>query len=238
MRDGSGTSRARFRNRRTIFIAAAFLGLLLVLGSAYELMGSKPTPGNFGAGSPSTPVASSAVPDPPARAPTSAPASTTRAASSARKSAVAGAGPPVQLELPALGVRAHVQHVVTTDGVLGVPDNPADVGWWTGSAPAGSSTGSTVIDGHVDAAATGPGALFHLTDLAAGDRILVTTTTGLVVRYRVTGRRVFVKHQGLPADLFVTTGAARLVLITCGGPFDSATRSYQDNIVILGTPAG
>jgi hypothetical protein len=39
-------------------------------------------------------------------------------------------------------------------------------------------------------------------------------TTGLVVRYRVTGRRVYLKHQGLPADLFATTGPPRLVLIT------------------------
>jgi len=142
----------------------------------------------------------------------------------------------VRLDLPALGVRADVKHVVTTDGVLAVPDNPADVGWWTGSAPAGSSTGSTVIDGHVDSARTGPGALFHLTDLVAGDPISVTTATGLVVHYRVTGRRVFDKHQGLPADLFVTTGPPRLVLITCGGPFDSAARSYLDNIVILASP--
>ena len=147
------------------------------------------------------------------------------------------AGPPGWLVLPTLGVRAHIRDVVTTDGVLGVPDNPAEVGWWTGSVPAGSSTGSTVIDGHVDSAVTGEGALFHLTDLALGDRIFVTTTTGRVVPYRVTGRRVYVKHQGLPADLFVTTGPPRLVLITCGGPFDATTRNYQDNIVIFATPA-
>ncbi len=142
------------------------------------------------------------------------------------------------LDLPALGVRAQVRGVVTTDGVLGVPDNPAEVGWWTGSAPAGSSTGSTVIDGHVDSARTGPGALFHLTNLAAGDPILVTTTAGLVVRYRVTGRHLYLKHQGLPADLFAATGPPRLVLITCGGPFDATARSYEDNIVIFGTSAG
>jgi len=221
-----------------MFSAAALLGLALVLGSAYELVGSKPTPRDFGAGYQSKSVASSAAPDSTARAPSSPHKSTARAPSSAPKSAVPvmGAGPPGWLVLPTLGVRAHIRNVFTTDGVLGVPDNPAEVGWWTGSVPAGSSTGSTVIDGHVDSAVTGTGALFHLTDLAAGDPISVTTATGLVVRYRVTGRRVFDKHQGLPADLFVTTGPPRLVLITCGGPFDSTARSYLDNIVIFGTP--
>jgi len=41
------------------------------------------------------------------------------------------------------------------------------------------------------------------------------------------------KHQGLPAAVFSTTGPARLVLITCGGPFNAAARSYQDNIVVF-----
>jgi hypothetical protein len=172
------------------------------------------------------------------QAPSALPKSTARASSSPPKSAapVPDAGTPGWLDLPTLGVRAHVQHVVTTDGALGVPDNPAEVGWWTGSVPAGSSAGSTVIDGHVDSAVTGPGALFHLTELAAGDPILVTASSGLVVRYRVSGRRVYLKHQGLPAELFATTGPPRLVLITCGGPFNSTARSYQDNIVIFGTP--
>ena len=41
------------------------------------------------------------------------------------------------------------------------------------------------------------------------------------------------KHQGLPAALFSTTAPARLVLVTCGGPFNAAARSYQDNIVVF-----
>jgi hypothetical protein len=230
-----------------MFIAAALLGLALLVGSAHELIGSKPTPGNFGTGDQSTPVAAPAAPESTAPASSSSPKSsaraspklTARASSASPKSAVPmmDAGPPGWLDLPTLGVRARVQNVVTTDGILGVPDNPAEVGWWTGSVPAGSSTGSTVIDGHVDSAVTGEGALFRLTELALGDRISLTATTGLVVPYRVTGRRVYVKHQGLPADLFATTGPPRLVLITCGGPFDSTTRNYQDNIVILATPA-
>jgi len=44
---------------------------------------------------------------------------------------------------------------------------------------------------------------------------------------------VYRKHQGLPAALFRAIGPARLVLITCGGPFNSVARSYQDNIVVF-----
>ena len=68
---------------------------------------------------------------------------------------------PVRIELPTLGVGAPVVPVaVSRDGALAVPENPHVVGWWAGGGEA------LVLDGHVDTAAAGPGALFHLVDLA------------------------------------------------------------------------
>jgi sortase (surface protein transpeptidase) len=93
-----------------------------------------------------------------------------------------------------------------------------------------------VIDGHIDSAATGPGAFFQLADLRIGDLLIVTTTTGDRRTYPVTGRRTYHKADGLPPDLFATTGPPRLVLITCGGSFDRSTGSYSDNIVVFAAP--
>ena len=154
-------------------------------------------------------------------------------------SPVARANPavPVRLSLPTLGVSALVQDEVTTQGVLGVPPNPAQVGWWTGSARPGSPAGSTVLDGHVDSARTGAGALYRLTELRAGDPIAVSDARGRDLTYRVYARQVYPKHHGLPASLFTATGPPRLVLITCGGPFNASARSYQDNVVVLAAPA-
>ena len=143
---------------------------------------------------------------------------------------------PARLAIPALGVRAPVVSISATAGVLEVPNDPAQVGWWPASALAGAANGSIVIDGHVDSAATGPGALFHLTDLGTGARIVITTTTGDQRSYVVIGRRVYPKTGGLPADVFAADGPPRLVLITCGGPFDHAAGSYLDNIVVFATP--
>jgi hypothetical protein len=144
---------------------------------------------------------------------------------------------PAEVAIPVLGVEAVVQPVGTSNAQLGVPTDPAQLGWWTGSAWVGATTGTVVIDGHVDSAATGPGALFRLGDLHASDRIVVATTTGERQNYLVTGRRVYIKADGLPAGLFSTNGPPRLVLITCGGPFDRTTGSYLDNIVVFATPA-
>jgi hypothetical protein len=140
---------------------------------------------------------------------------------------------PATLAIPVLGVRATVVPVQATSGVLDVPPDPAQVGWWSASAFPGAATGSVVIDGHVDSAATGPGALFHLADLRDGDLITATTAAGDGFSYLVTGRRVYTKSSALPADLFTVEGPARLVLITCGGPFDRAAGSYLDNVVVF-----
>jgi Sortase domain len=148
-----------------------------------------------------------------------------------------GAGPPVTLTIPSQQVRASVLPVANVGGVLQVPDDPAQVGWWNASAPVGSSRGSVVIDGHVDSAVSGPGALFRLAELRTGDRIVLGTATGGARSYAVTGRRVYRKAAGLPPELFSSAGPPRLVLISCGGPFDRAAGSYLDNIVVFAAPA-
>jgi len=147
------------------------------------------------------------------------------------------AGPPVTLTIPSQQVRAEVLPVANVGGILQVPDDPAQLGWWNASAPVGASRGSVVIDGHVDSAASGPGALFRLDELRASDRIVLGTATGRTRSYRVTGRRVYRKTAGLPSDIFDQLGAPRLVLISCGGPFDSAAGSYLDNVVVFAVPA-
>lgn len=209
------------------------LGLILIVVAAVGLHRDRRTPTAFSA--PTQAVA------PTARAPLSPsqPVLRSEPAASTAIRQPAGTDPPgipTELSLPSLDVRAAVRPVITTGGVLGVPDDIADVGWWTGSARPGSATGSTVIDGHVDSAVTGTGALFHLSELRAGDPVTITDIAGVPRRYRVYAREIYVKHDGLPPTLFTTTGPPRLVIITCGGPFDTSTRNYLDNIIVLATP--
>jgi hypothetical protein len=219
----------RTRGRlRPVPVLTALLGLALLVTAGADLARDRSIPGAFGA--------------------TAAPSTLTRAAPPAPMSRLAGrasrpATPgrvlpaaPALLAIPALQVQAAVVPVGVTGGILDVPTGPAQVGWWSASALAGSATGSVVLDGHVDSAATGPGALFHLTDLSAGDRLVLTTTAGARRSYVVIGRRVYPKTGGLPADLFAIDGPPRLVLITCGGPFDRAAGSYLDNIVVFAAP--
>lgn len=143
---------------------------------------------------------------------------------------------PSHLELPSLGVSAPVvAEAVSSNGALGVPDAPSVTGWWSGGAAPNSAAGSVVIDGHVDTAANGPGAFFRLRELHLGAPVLVTTGAR-VVTYTVTAIREYLK-QSLPAEIFSQRVNNRLVLITCGGSFDQASRHYADNIVVFAVPS-
>jgi len=145
-------------------------------------------------------------------------------------------GPALRLRLDAVGVDAAVvPETVASDGTLGVPEDVHELGWWAGGAGVGASTGTTVIDGHVDSAAQGPGALFRLAEVPLGSVINISTTQG-VRRYVVRARRSYPK-AALPADLFRQNGPGQLVVITCGGSFNSNRGHYSNNIVVYATLA-
>ena len=132
------------------------------------------------------------------------------------------------VRIPSLLVSAPAKPESATGGTLGVPDDPAHVGWWM------PSTSELVIDGHVDMAGVGPGALYEVRNLSPGARLVVQTADG-PERWTIDGVRTYQKGR-VPAGLFTWQGAtARLVIITCGGPFDYATHHYYDNVVAYGS---
>jgi hypothetical protein len=137
---------------------------------------------------------------------------------------------PVAVELPDRGVSAPVVPTATdADGALAVPDLPM-VGWWAPGALPGAIGGTAVLAGHVDAPG-GLGAFAALREVVVGERVLLHGADGRVVSYRATARRQLGK-AALPAELFRAGGPPRLVLITCGGRFDRATRHYTDNVIV------
>jgi hypothetical protein len=145
--------------------------------------------------------------------------------------------PPARLRLPRLHIDAPVLPVtVDVNGLLGVPDNPRQLGWWSGGSRPGMPSGSVVIDGHVDSATLGLGALFHLSQARPGDEVVLTSAAGRSTRYLVVARRTYPKATLPAAEVFASDVRPRLVLLTCGGAFDQTTRHYADNIVVYAVP--
>ena len=144
---------------------------------------------------------------------------------------------PVHLSLPRLQIDAPVLPVsVRADGLLGVPDNPRELGWWKESARPAMPSGGVVIDGHVDSATLGLGALFRLREVRPGDEVVLLNAARRSTRYTVVARRSYAKTALPTAELFAADVSPRLVILTCGGAFDQATRHYADNIVVYAVP--
>ncbi len=144
----------------------------------------------------------------------------------------------MRIRILQVGLDAPVEQVGVDDhGDMAIPERVDQVGWYRfGSAP-GSRAGSVVLAGHVDSAQQGIGAFRELWSADAGDTVVLDTDSGREFRYRVVSREAFDKAAVPLSDLFSTTGAPRLTLITCGGAFDSSIRSYDDNIVVTAVPA-
>jgi Sortase domain len=94
-----------------------------------------------------------------------------------------------------------------------------------------------VIAGHVDSTA-GPGALFKLKDLRVGDSIEIVDSRGRASAWTVDAAPETDLKTELPPALWATTGPPAIALVTCGGPFDTATGHYLDNVIVWARQAG
>ncbi|MGH2528657.1 MAG: class F sortase [Actinomycetota bacterium] len=143
---------------------------------------------------------------------------------------------PIGLTIEAIGVRAPIVPVGVEVGSrnVEVPSDVDAVGWYR-FGPSPGADGSAVLLGHVDARTQGPGVFFRLRELEPADVVLVTFGNGSEFSFRVVARRSYAK-SGLPPMLFEREGRPILALVTCGGSFDQASRSYSDNVVVFAVP--
>jgi sortase (surface protein transpeptidase) len=108
---------------------------------------------------------------------------------------------------------------------------------WYSPGPRPGEPGPAVVVAHVDSKANGPDVFYRLRELAAGDEVVVHYRTSAVT-FVVTGKEQAPK-TALPANK-IWNGATTPVLrlITCGGAFDRAARSYLDNVIVYADQLG
>lgn len=138
---------------------------------------------------------------------------------------------PSRLRIAALGIDAAVVALgVAPTGAMDVPSDADTVAWYE-YGPDPGAPGSAVLAAHVDYNGR-KGVFFRLGDLRAGDVVIVDFADG-GSRTFVVQERASVAKEALPADeLFRREGRPVLTLITCGGDFNPATRSYRNNVIV------
>jgi hypothetical protein len=144
------------------------------------------------------------------------------------------AAQPTHLTVPAIGVSSDLLQLgLNADNTLQVPPLSKDstAGWYRGSRSPGQ-LGPAVLLGHVDSAEYGAGVFFKLGALRPGDLATVTRADHTTATFKVDRVASYPKNQFPPLEVCGSTNDPELRLITCGGAFDSAARSYLNNIVV------
>ncbi|MEU0002965.1 class F sortase [Streptomyces sp. NPDC006314] len=142
---------------------------------------------------------------------------------------------PQRIDIPRLGVQAPVvARGLDARGAVDPPpfDQPGVVGWYGSGTPPGAA-GAALMVGHVDTE-TRPAVFYKLSTLEPGQTVRVVRSDGRIAVFTIDDVRV------LPRDGFDAgraygphvPGRAELRLITCGGTFDRATRTYSANVVV------
>jgi LPXTG-site transpeptidase (sortase) family protein len=151
-------------------------------------------------------------------------------------SAPAAPAPPARVRIGTVAAAPVVAVGVDGRGAMAVPEDVRAVGWYRFGPRPGATSGSAVLSGHVDDRVQGRGAFAALGEVRPGDPVDVELANGTRLGYQVrTIERV--PKATLPADrLFARSGPPRLTLVTCGGNFDGATRSYEENVVVTAEP--
>jgi sortase (surface protein transpeptidase) len=138
---------------------------------------------------------------------------------------------PTRVVIPALHVDVPLTGLgLQADGSMQVPTDARTVGWFT-RAPTPGSLGPAVLAGHVNYHGR-DGTFARLSTLRAGDRVTVTRQDRTTATFSVTAVDRYAKDHFPSTAVYGPVDHAALRLITCGGPFDSGTGHYVDNIVV------
>jgi hypothetical protein len=138
-------------------------------------------------------------------------------------------GAPTRLRIKTIGLDSPLETLHVVKRALQPPERFDRAGWYAeGTAP--GDIGPAVIAGHVDST-SGPAVFYRLRELVPGDTIEVRRG-GALVRFTVTRTAWYPKSAFPTGAVYGPTPDRQLRLITCGGVFNHALRSYRDNLVV------
>jgi sortase (surface protein transpeptidase) len=145
---------------------------------------------------------------------------------------VTGAAPE-SISLPSIGATSSLVPVgLAPDGSMAVPSvhEPKQAAWFE-PGPEPGQPGPAVVVGHIDGDHI-PGVFFRLKDVREGDRVEVRTG-GKTLAFTVYRTELVAKDAFPAGEVFGHTDGPELRLITCGGDFDHAARSYKGNTLVF-----
>ena len=140
---------------------------------------------------------------------------------------------PTRIVIPSIHVDAALEEVaMTTDGLMDVPKNSLNAGWYT-SGPRPGEIGNAVIDGHVNGKYGTRAVFSDLHTIKPGNEILIRNHQGGLISFVVREIRTYDPGANTSAIFTSDDGKAHLNLITCEGVWDKTTKDYSKRLVIF-----
>jgi hypothetical protein len=138
--------------------------------------------------------------------------------------------------MPALEIDGSVIPVgVNATNELDVPPDAQTLVWYRHGPPPGAP-GSAVIAGHLNW--RGVNGLFAgLAETPIGATITVVYDDGSEQAFTVSTVELVPKPAVSFNGVFARDGERLLRLVTCGGEFEEAARSYRSNVIVTAVPA-
>ncbi len=142
-------------------------------------------------------------------------------------------GLPVRFKIPSIKVDAQVEYVgIKSNGELDAPVGPVNVAWYK-NGPRPGETGSAVIDGHYGWKDNIPAVFDRLESIQKGDKLYVENDKGDTVTFVVREIKAYGPNDKADEVFISNDGKAHLNLITCGGTWNAALKSYSKRVVVL-----
>ena len=141
-------------------------------------------------------------------------------------------GLPKRLVIPKIGLDAAVEKVgLTSQRDMASPSRPETVGWYK-YGPRPGNKGSAVIDGHSGYADGREAAFDDLPKLKVGDKLYVKEARGKRITFIVRRMKLYARNASAK-EVFASTKARRLNLITCTGSFDETAGTHSKRLVVF-----
>ncbi|WP_128428728.1 class F sortase [Streptomyces cyaneus] len=142
---------------------------------------------------------------------------------------------PQRLDIPGLDVQAPVvARGLDPRGAIDPPpyDQAGVVGWYAAGVKPGAA-GAALMVGHVDTE-NRPAVFHRISALKPGATVRVLRDDGKLAEFTVDDVQVVARDRFDARQAYGAhrSGRAELRLITCGGTFDRATRSYTANVIV------
>lgn len=146
---------------------------------------------------------------------------------------------PLRVMVPRLKIDAPVTGIGSGEkGRLEAPPlGDRNLVGWDRQSPVPGSPGAAVLVGHLDTK-SGPAVFARLRQVKAGDTLAVVRSDEQVVVYRATEIQEVGKSDFPVGKVFSVSTIPAIRLVTCGGRYDHARGSYDDNLIVYGEHSG